>query len=156
MGYYARYSGYVIFKEKPSEELFSQIDCYFEDVYFNENELRLDVSGNDKYYSENIEEILNNLEPITKSGEINYMGEDDCVWRFIFKDNEWRDENGTILYDSEINLANTDRKEFLGRIIDIMQDYCVDNRQGDIIKDRWYDEIEYELEELMQTNKVFI
>ena len=46
------------------------------------------------------------------------------------------------------------KEEFIGRIIDIMQD-CIDNTRGDIIEGRWYDEIYDELVDLIKAWKVF-
>ena len=53
-----------------------------------------------------------------------------------------------------MSYAQQDKEEFIGRIIDVMQD-CLDNPRGEIINGGWYDEICDELTAIMKYWKVF-
>lgn len=46
-------------------------------------------------------EFLNELNPYTRSGEIRCTGEDDELWRFIFVDGRWEEQNGALSFEEE-------------------------------------------------------
>jgi len=46
-------------------------------------------------------DFFNELNPFTKSGEIRCTGEDDELWRFIFVDGRWEEQNGALSFEEE-------------------------------------------------------
>ena len=156
MGYYADYNGYLCFKENPSNEVLSNLIDVFSYDGFDKTSVSAYFSGHGKYYEDNVYEALLNVKPYIKDGEFIFNGEDDCHWRIKFKNGSWDEENGDIYYSSDLPLLNSgeNQGEFIGEIIDIMQD-CIDNPEGDIIKGEWYDKIANELVDLMKQWKVF-
>ena len=114
----------------------------------------MSVGDYSKYYEDDTYEVLDKIAPLVESGEIEYSGEDESHWRFIFKDGTWNEEYGYIHYESELTKAEEDKEEFLGRIIDVMQD-CLDDPKGKTIEGDWYDKIHSELEFIMKAWEVF-
>ena len=153
MGYYADYDGYIKFKNVPSDEDLDKLRYAFGECYRSE-ETMFAVYGHEKYYEETIIDYLDRINELTEYGEIEYYGEDNCHWRFVFTDGEWIEEQGFVYYESELNKAKDDKEEFLGRIIDVMQD-CLDNPKGETIEGTWYDNVKKELESIMYAWKVF-
>ena len=141
MGYYADYDGNITFKDKLPTELIKAGQDEFETFHYDEVRNEAEVCGHDKYYEDSVYDFLQLIEPYTKAGEIEYQGEDNCFWRFIFKGGKWDEENGSIYYETELPQikTNEDRLEFLGEIIDIFEDFleekCIswenDERNGD-------------------------
>lgn len=125
MGYYAYYGGNVTFKEKLSEELIKAGQDEFETFHYDEVRNEVEICGHDKYYEDSVYNFLQLIEPYTKSGEIEYQGEDNSFWRFKFIRNKWDEESGHVYYESEVPQikTNEDRLEFLGEIIDIFEDF---------------------------------
>lgn len=152
MGYYATWGGQIKFKEKPSEKIINKVnDCF---VCYQKDDKVLHVGDYSKYYEEDATGTLTEIAPLVESGEIEYSGEDDNHWRFIFKDGTWDEEYGSVYYESEMSTAQEDKEEFLGRIIDVMQD-ALDHPKGETIDGKWYDDIKKELESIMRAWKVF-
>jgi len=103
MGYYASGSGYIEFRQDITDEDFEEISSVLNNSpiknYFDRNCADVNQDGN--YFEEDWEELLEELTPFAKSGEINFCGEDDCFWRFIFRNGKFVDENGSVIYESE-------------------------------------------------------
>lgn len=155
MGYCASWSGYITFTQSPDEETVLELNDKLNINDYDEETKCLSVCDDNKYYDDIIKSALELAKPITKCGEIEFTGEDEDHWRFIFKDGDWVEEHGNIYYESDIAHANINRDEFIGNIIDIMQDYVVDDIKGDVICGEWYDIIAKKLDELMRSWKVF-
>lgn len=68
-------------------------------VYGNEIEFWCE----DKYYEDGVYEDLEIVKPYIVSGELEFTGEDNAVWRICFNPDtqEWIEENGTIVYGFE-------------------------------------------------------
>lgn len=152
MGYYATWDGYIKTTKVPSEEVLNEIDNCFGDYSFEDKKC-ISVYGTAKYYEEDVLGCLESIESITEEGEIQFTGEDTTHWRWIFKDGAWKEESGNVYFDSDV-FDMSQKDEFLGRIIDVIQD-CIDNPQGDIIKGDWYDKISDELDSIMKAWKVY-
>lgn len=148
MGYCASWSGYIKFKQDIANEIIEECEYVFVELHYEPSDRTLGFYGNGKYYSDEVYNFLNNIKEITESGEIRYYGEDETYWRFIFKDNKWVEESGTIVYEFQ------DKDEFIGRIIDVIQD-CIDNPRGKIIEGEWYDKVSEELTSIMKAWSVF-
>ena len=154
MGYYASSSGTIKVKEEPAEDTMKIIKNAFENVDYYEKEKEVDVCGYEKYYEESVYDALEAIKPITISGDIEFKGDDDYFWRFYFKDGNWIEESGKIYYESDLPTVKTDKEEFLGSIIDVIQDQ-IDNPKGEIITGEWYDAVYDELKSIMEAWKVF-
>ena len=162
MGYYASYDGHIRFKEKPSDETIKVICDFFGDHDYDVDGLGISVYGDDKYYADCIEEGLSKLEPYVKNGEIKYHGEDECFWRFIFKDGKWTEENGKIYYESDTpsKVEKEDVPEFLGQIVDIFEEelekYDIPkNIEDPIISGTLYDNITSKLNLMMNRWSIY-
>lgn len=154
MGYYATWGGVLGMKEAPPKTAMRDLNNVFEDAYYDSKKKTLELYGHEKYHEDDVYNALNEIKDIVESGEIEFTGEDDSHWRIYKEDDEWREESGAVYYESEINTAQNDKDEFIGRIIDIIQD-SIDNPKGDTIKGEWYDEIADEITSIMKTWKVF-
>lgn len=111
MGYYADGNGCITFKRKLSENDISRIEEIlneaFEDVSVWERQdtgrYEADISDyGGKYYEDSVINALASLaeEFELKSGEIEYVGEDQSLWRFIWrqKTNTWEEQTGHVVY----------------------------------------------------------
>lgn len=71
-------------------------------IWWNEetNELELCHDGGEKYYDDDVMDALRAIAPYTESGELEYIGEDDSMWRFVFVPEEggWRCDEGYVAY----------------------------------------------------------
>ena len=126
MGYYAEFKGSITlnpitateeqdliskYNEMYHEEASSFIDiCGWggeRDVYVISKtdatvQYGLDLYGDEKYYEEEVRAFLNLFLPCIESGEIDFIGEDDSIWRMIFRDGHWDEESGAIVYHSPV------------------------------------------------------
>jgi hypothetical protein len=155
MGYYANWGGGIQFKEKPSEEVLNLLDDVLCCDYFDEARLEADYSGYTKYHEEDVYKALEAAEKYTESGSIDFDGEDGCHWRFVFRDNEWTDEPGSVYYDSEIPelISRKDIPEFLGQIVDVFED-ALGNKTPEFTG-KTYDTAVNKLNELMRSWKIY-
>lgn len=106
MGYYAFGNGSAKFLKMNSDKLLHLLDSlktfnnftydvYNDEIWFEEDNSHWDESNTYKF--------LNTLSPYISSGSIQYSGEEDCIWRYVFcpNDNIWKEECGTIDYNFE-------------------------------------------------------
>lgn len=106
MGYYANGGGSIELLPGTDRNAIEEImnDCWSLEYgfdAFNGDEFSLDVWCPDKYRSDDIEDTLMRLSKYTKDGEISFIGEDNYIWRFFFKDGNFHEESGSVIYDSE-------------------------------------------------------
>ena len=113
MGYYANGSGSIMFKEVLPEETYKEVEEELRKALEADGERKfrmtstskeqsyIDIWDNEKYYGEEVEMALNNVAKMgdIEKGCIEYVGEDDCLWRFIYRDGEWVEENGHVEYN---------------------------------------------------------
>ena len=70
------------------------------------------IWGDEKYYDDDVRKFLNAIAPYTKSGEIEYNGEDNTLWRFAFRGGEWYEDSGYVSYvDSAVPLSGQKEDE---------------------------------------------
>lgn len=156
MGYYASYDGYIRFKNNPDKEtmdcLYNTLDCYS----CKNDSLEVTFSGDEKYYENEIYEVLDKIKPFVEEGKLEYHGEDEYYWRFIFKDNDWVEENGEVYYESQLPplKKGEDQAEFVGQIIDIAED-CLNDSEEVLIENERYDIFIEKLINMMKEWKVF-
>lgn len=117
MSYYASGIGTIEFEKRLSKEdikrISGKIDGILEFDFYEisgEDKTFLDIWDEDKYHGDIVEEALGYISenaPIT-NGQIEYRGEDGALWRFIFENEKWKEENGIIKYgnaDKRIEIA---------------------------------------------------
>jgi len=111
MGYYATGSGNITFKVLP-EDVYDKIKDALNATFEYDGERTFktpygectyfDIWTDEKYYQEEVEETLNTVAALAdiESGELCYHGEDDSLWRFVWKDGKWQEENGEVIYSA--------------------------------------------------------
>ena len=62
------------------------------------------ILGDVKYRDDQIKEFLEILKPYTSAGEIDFVGEDNTLWRYWFEDGVWYEEDGYIRYSNRREL----------------------------------------------------
>ena len=164
MGYYADYDGFITLKGAPSKEINDLINEIMNVYEYDKEKYTYYVSGNDKYYEDDMYRLFSELDGMTKSGEIRFDGEDSSLWRFVYKDGAWIEESGEVVYDGEKPQirTNEDKLEFLCAIIDIFEDFLEekkvwwenDEREDDssaLFYGTEYGNLELQLAELMKS-----
>lgn len=111
MGYYANGSGNILFTSALSDEDYKTVGDILSETFeydgfqarretsVSKPQTTIDFWVDGKYYQSSVEDTLNKMIPFgIKDGEICYVGEDQSMWRFIFRDTKWVEENGYIEY----------------------------------------------------------
>ena len=113
MGYCATYYGDMKTRpltppEKTALDLrlrFWKDENVFEDFdygFATDDSCAITLSGNSKYYEEDVKDFLAEIEPYMNSGEIEYSGEDETFWQFEFRNGNWYYNIGYIQYTRAI------------------------------------------------------
>ena len=150
MSYCTTYNGYIKINKPLPNELVSLGKDTFENFWCDENSI--DFGGYDRYDEDPVYEFLTKVAPYTTSGEIEYKGEDGNLWRFIFEDGEWKEEDGRIIYGSNF-VSKEMRLEFIGQIIDIFDDIL--DPDNPAFTGKKFDEAQTQLEAMMKAWRVF-
>lgn len=138
MGYYANYSGSIetkpmsqqdvkrflaaidseestgLLTEAPTPYAFEQweVNETFKDSTGDAIAYDIAIWGDEKYYDDDVRKFLNAIAPYTKSGEIEYDGEDNTLWRFAFRGGEWYEDSGYVSYvDSAVPISEPKEDE---------------------------------------------
>lgn len=105
MGYYTYGNGSALLKNNVNkEELFKKLDKKVDDAYGLEYEYddkeTINITDLENYSEEDIMEFLNILSPCITEGSIEYSGDDDYHWKFVFnkKTEKWDEIEGEIYY----------------------------------------------------------
>lgn len=106
MSYNAEAVGNIVFAKKLSGNEYLAIDRRLTAVGIG-----IDILGIHKFlitydsgygygFDDDILSALNSVSEIAEvlSGNLEFIGEDDTHWRFIYKDGKWRKERGEIVY----------------------------------------------------------
>lgn len=113
MGYYANGSGSATIIKGQEEALTAILEnkygergvrCGLDyDIEEIQGVYYIEIYDSDKYYEDETNELLSVIAPYISEGNLNYSGEDDCIWRFNFdpETKEWKEENATIDYNFE-------------------------------------------------------
>ena len=151
MGYYANAGGEIYLKDAlPADfevplELVRNWDADIE-IYDKEQIVYIDF--HDKYSEYWIEEVAKLFKPYTKSGRIDFTGEDGCIWRYIYLDGEWKEENARIIFDSEpaLQLQKEQKEELIGQLIGCVEDVLSDGKPSEgYIEGATYDKLSAKL-----------
>ena len=108
MSYTCKWSGYIQVNTikrdiiaKISKILAKTLSENF-DVTVYDNECTFDIYPDEGGYdSIKVENCLNHIAEYTVDGEIEFFGEDDLIWRFIFKNGKWVEQTACITFSSE-------------------------------------------------------
>ena len=100
MGYCANWDGSITFKTMPDKERMKALHEELCQTYVNGPTVY--YSGYARYHAEDIDAVLESVAPSTESGEIYFTGDDGAHWRFVFKDDKWIEEEGYVIYESEL------------------------------------------------------
>ncbi len=112
MSFYADGNGFIVFKEVLSPELYQKVlnelsvaletDAIRDPQMpgFKPHQTYVGIWNAEKYYGKEVLQALDTAASIAEidEGVINYKGEDNSIWRFIYKDGEWIEENGEIVF----------------------------------------------------------
>ena len=74
---------------------------YDMDSEVSEDRTVIEAYGNERYSTsatEKLLDLLTGIAPIQEGSEIDFCGEDQTYWRFIFKDGRWKEQCGEIVY----------------------------------------------------------
>ena len=84
------------------EEAFLYVNQRYDmDCEVSEDRTVIEAYGNERYSTsatEKLLELLTEIAPIQEGSEIDFCGEDQTYWRFIFKDGRWKEQCGEIVY----------------------------------------------------------
>ena len=114
MGYYAWGSGDISFAELLNKDTSDAIEDVASEVfslasireYYDETGaysiLDLDFEY-DKYHDDDVWDVLEQISGIAevRDAYITFYGEDDCFWKFVYKDGEWDDVVGDVVFQDE-------------------------------------------------------
>ena len=115
MGYYASGNGAITFKRILTDKEVNAVDdilCEaFECDYCEIREKSsFSIWNSEKYHGDSVEYALRNAAKVAEieDGEIEYVGEDGSLWRFIYVPNDdptticrghWEEQSGRVVYD---------------------------------------------------------
>lgn len=120
MGYYADGNGTIQFTRELSAEEKSRLEKIVEYEWDYDIDSILDsplkqvctdrmrTTGislwtGEKYHDDSVRQALQDIAdnfPVAE-GEIEYIGEDNCIWRFIYKNGRFVCQNGRVVYDED-------------------------------------------------------
>ena len=121
MGYYAWGSGEIAFTDLLDDDSADSIVDLASEIFpmvsikeYGEEDLKYSVLeldyDYDKYYDDDLWEVLNGISDIAEVSDayITFHGEDDCFWKFVYRDGEWDDVAGDIVWRDEKFVDITD------------------------------------------------
>ena len=124
MGYYANGGGQVVLKDNVPQDVIEILEKDFAEVADSPDGGLWMTFEYDKYYDDEITEAMNKLAPYVKSGNVEFTGEDDSVWRFHFYDGKVRYEVGRTVFEPRDGAErHSERLEMLGIFADIVEDW---------------------------------
>ena len=106
MGYYAYGAGEVTLIKELPEQVLKDIEYVY--GYTGRYKDTLSFSIDSNYHENDVTELLDELKPYISKGLVEYTGEDATHWRFSFKDGEWTEYDGRIIYDDEPFIQKTE------------------------------------------------
>ena len=126
MGYYAIGNGFIGLKEGSDISEVKRIlkDAPFES-YLDKNERFVEVYGDEKYSECGVLESLSALAPFTADGVFDFTGEDAQIWRFVFKDGAFIEEDGTTIFESE----ERQNKRIKTALVNLLNDFSKFGRE---------------------------
>ena len=151
MGYYAYGAGEVTLIKELPEQVLKDIEYVY--GYAGRYKDTLSFSIDSNYHENDVTELLDELKPYISKGLVEYTGEDATHWRFSFKDGEWTEYDGRIIYDDEPFIQKTETEEFIGQLIDQVEDIIASSNTV-IFKGNKFDELKKKFAEVLSNWKV--
>lgn len=128
MGYYANYEGIIItefLNKKECLDFLSKAEIDIEELldgnkryilrnspFGNDEDINItdeskgskkrfyiEVYDSSRYSEDDIYKFLSNIKEYVSEGEIECRGEDGELWRFNYRDEDWYEDNGSVVYD---------------------------------------------------------
>ena len=109
MGYQARGGGEIYFdKEKVTPEQIKAIldqndcGCYIDKIDYedeSENEFYVEFDWSHHYRDDLWYDFLELMNGLLECGNIEFIGEDDSLWRFNYRNGKWYEDNGRVEYE---------------------------------------------------------
>ena len=118
MGYCAYGSGEVVLKPGVDpDNVLDQMESLLENAFCIECELSengIQITDMENYHEEDIMEILNFLTPYITEGDIDYSGDDDCFWKFVFNQEtqKWDEIDGDVYYTDDDLIQELERRGY--------------------------------------------
>ena len=108
MGYSATFDGMIILSTKldPLELQKKAQEVFLNNVAVTdlcEQDYTLWLGGYERYHDDEVFAFLRQINPFTISGEIEYCGDDNSLWRHVYdsKRKQWMEQDGEIVYESD-------------------------------------------------------
>lgn len=108
MSYYAKGSGQIVFSSALSYDASWKVRDILDRNLFEfdyDGVKAFDIWCHCKYYEDEVESALEEISEVAKlkEGYIEYLGEDDALWRFKYspKKRKWLEQNGRVVYDGD-------------------------------------------------------
>ena len=92
MGYTATGRGYIQFIPGNEELIKELLENSPFDWDWDNDDGGLSIWQCEKYYDDKYNEVLAKLTPFVKFGELEFVGEDGSMWRFVFRDDKFVEE----------------------------------------------------------------
>lgn len=99
MSYYADINVRFKVSKENTDVIFPIIKSHDLKMFFNEEESVFYHSSYDKCDYDNWEHFANEVAPFVEEGEIDFDGDDDAHWRFIFRDGHCDYEDAILTYE---------------------------------------------------------
>lgn len=110
MGYYANGRGSITYKKEMNEADEETLRDMFFDVFEgsvehvwcgNHRKTAVFFYADEKYYEDEVRDILEKAAEFgeIEDGEIEYIGEDDSMWHFVYVNGHWEEEGGHVVYE---------------------------------------------------------
>ena len=127
MGYEARGNGEIMLNRKPEDIPAGIIDKgwrAFSEVAPSPDGGLWITQESQRYYEDAVLDFLTAIAPYTASGHIEFVGDDDYMWRFVWTNGEWQEQNGRIVWEpANRDVRHSERMEMLGCLTDIIEDW---------------------------------
>lgn len=132
MGYYADVDGYIQFfnplTKDRKEKLADILDRSWYDCTIADDGMSVSFYSDEKYYYETnvmLNTIAENF--AVKTGCVECHGEDGAHWRFKYVSGSphgaFVEYTGRVVYDDDVPVSEDHTGEFIGRIIDVFEDF---------------------------------
>ncbi len=89
------------------------------DFYENNGTYYMDIYDSEKYHEADTTDLLELIAPYISEGQLEYSGEEDCIWKFVFdpKTQKWNEKYATIsygfdAYDDEELIAELEKRGY--------------------------------------------
>ncbi len=113
MSYYATYEGTIVFNDnfqypEDSTKIEEAFKKGFDEIFNieeNENgEVFTFLAGGKNYREDLLCDCYEMLTPFIKSAAIEFVGEDNILWKHAFENGAWNEYNGSVIYSDEPNV----------------------------------------------------